>query len=100
MKALVVFLVILLIGGAVSSGLVPSAPVLVQSVDPNASVMQATPEQANQLVFWVIFVTINVLGAGLTIAGLVWLGSRAIENAKATPNAPAKKSEELSQKAS
>lgn len=90
MKALgtlAVLVVILLVGGAISSGLVPSLPLITQSVDPNASVAHATPEQANQLFFWIIFVVVNVLGAGITIAVLIWFGSRAVVNARAMPNA-------------
>jgi len=98
-KALAIFVIILLVGGAFSSGLIPSAPVLTQSIDPNASVMAVTSEQANQLVFWVIFVLVNVIGVGVTIAVLIWLGSRAVKNAKAMPKASATTSEQLPESA-
>lgn len=82
-----VVIVLLIAGGAVSSGLIDlSGLQIIQTTDPNASVFEATPEQANQFFFWVVFVLINLIGAGLTLALLFWLGSRAVERAKAMPN--------------
>ncbi|MCS6834553.1 MAG: hypothetical protein NZ750_00860 [Anaerolineae bacterium] len=82
-----VVVALLIAGGAVSSGLIDlSGLQIIQTNDPNASAFEATPEQANQFFFWIIFVIINVIGAGLTLALLFWLGNRAVERAKALPN--------------
>jgi len=82
-----VVVVILIAGGALSSGLIDlSGLQIIQTADPNASVFEATPEQANQFFFWVVFVIINLIGAGLTLALVFWLGSRAVAQAKALPN--------------
>lgn len=84
---LAVLVVVMLAGGALTARIFPEAPVIIQTTDPNGSVFSATPEQANQLFFWVIFVIVNVLGAGLTLAALIWLGSRSVENVRRQPNA-------------
>lgn len=85
---LAVIVVILLVFGAGSARLLPGLPVLVQTADPNASVMAATSEQANQLFFFVIFVLINLIGAGVTIALLMWFLGRATSYARTTENKP------------
>lgn len=79
---------VLLVFGAGSAGLLPGLPVITQTSDPNASVSAVTPEQANQFIFFVVFVLINVIGAGLTIAILFWFLGRATSNARRIPNAP------------
>lgn len=86
--AILAFLVVVMLaGGAFTARILPDAPTIIQTTDPNASVFAATPEQANQLFFWVIFVVVNVVGAGLTLAGLIWLGSRSVDAARRQPNA-------------
>lgn len=82
------FVLILTVFGAVSAGLVPGLPFLVQTDDPNASTMMATAEQANQLVFWVIFVLINLIGAGVTLTIVMWFLGRATNHARSLPNNP------------
>jgi hypothetical protein len=85
---LVGFVILLTVFGAGSAGLLPSLPFLVQTTDPNASPMMATPEQANQLVFWVVFVIINLIGAGVTLALVMWFLGRATNHARSLPNNP------------
>lgn len=80
--------IVLLIFGAGSAGLLPKAPVIVQTLDPNASITIATPEQANQLFFFIVFVIINLVGAGATIALLFWFLGRATNNARSLPKTP------------
>lgn len=80
------FLLIVMIAGAgLTSQIAPSVPTMIQTADPNGSVFEATPIQAGQFIFWVGFVLVNVVGAGLTIAGLLWLGNREVTKAKAMP---------------
>ncbi len=82
------FVILLTVFGAGSAGLLPSLPFLVQTADPNASPMMATPEQANQFVFWVIFVLINRIGAGVSLALVMWFLGRATNHARNLPNNP------------
>lgn len=82
------FVILLTVFGAGSAGLLPSVPFLVQTADPNASPMMATPEQANQLFFWIVFVLINLVGAGVTLAIVMWFLGRATNHARNLPNNP------------
>ena len=54
----------------------------------DASVFQATPEQANQFIIWVVFVLVNVIGAGLTLALLFWFGNREVKVVSQMPDRP------------
>lgn len=85
---LIVIVVILLAFGAGSAGLLPGLPIITQTADPNASMAQATPEQANQLFFWVVFVLVNLIGAGVTIALLMWFLGRSTSRVRSMPNKP------------
>lgn len=85
---LIGIVLLLVVFGAISARLAPSAPVLVQTADPNGSVLAATPEQANQLFFWIVFVLINLVGAGVTLALVMWFLGRSINHARALPNNP------------
>jgi hypothetical protein len=82
------FVILLTVFGAGSAGLLPSVPFLVQTADPNASPMMATPEQANQLLFWIVFVLINLIGAGVTLTIVMWFLGRATNHARNLPNNP------------
>jgi hypothetical protein len=85
---LVGVVILLTVFGAGSAGLLPSLPFLVQTTDPNASPMMATPEQANQFIFWVVFVIINLIGAGVTLTLVMWFLGRATNHARSLPNNP------------
>jgi uncharacterized SAM-binding protein YcdF (DUF218 family) len=85
---LVVLMAILLFFGAGSAGLLPPLPILTQTTDPNANPTMVTPEQANQFVFFVIFVLVNLIGAGGTIALLLWFLGRATSHARSQENQP------------
>jgi hypothetical protein len=78
---LVFLMVVVLAGGAISSGLLndPLNGLLIkQTSDPNASVFDATPQQALQLVLWIGFVLFNLIGAGVTLLFFFWLMNRAL----------------------
>jgi hypothetical protein len=85
---LIVIVVILLVFGAASANLIPKAPVLVQTTDPNGSVLQATPEQANQIGFWVVFVLVNLIGAGVTLGLVFWFLGRGTSSVRGVENQP------------
>lgn len=83
MAVMGVVFILLVAGGAISSGLIDlSGLAIIQTADPNASAFEATPEQANQFFFWIVFVLVNVVGAGLTLALVFWLGSRSVAQAR------------------
>jgi hypothetical protein len=84
---LIVLLALMLGGGALTANLLTDAPTIIQSTDPNASVFEATPEQAAQFIFWVFFVLFNLVGAGATIAFLMWRGNVEVRRANAMPKA-------------
>lgn len=84
---LVGFLVLLLAGGALTSQLGLSVPLKVQTLDPNGSVFDATPEKATVFILIVGFILFNVIGAGLTLMALFWVGNRAVARAKASDSA-------------
>lgn len=83
---LIFFLVIMLGGGVLTSGLFSGAPIVQQTSDPNGSVFVATPEQAGQFIFWVFFVLANVVGAGLTLAVVMWRGQVEVARVSGTSN--------------
>jgi hypothetical protein len=76
---------LLLAGGALSSQLFGDAPIIVQSETPDASVFEATPQQAAQFIFWVGFVIVNLIGAGLTLAFFMWRGHAEVRRAGEMP---------------
>lgn len=78
---------LIIIGGGLTSQLLTEVPIIVQSENPDASVFQATPEQANQFIIWIVFVLVNVVGAGLTLALIFWFGNKQVATARSMPNA-------------
>lgn len=83
---LIILLVLLIGGGGLTSQLLSEAPIIVQSSDPNASVFEATPEQANQFIFWAGFVLFNLLAAALTFMVIMWRGNVEVKKAQQMPN--------------
>lgn len=83
---LAVLVAVTIAGGVITSGLMFEIPTIRQASSPDASVFEATPEQANLLVIWIGFVIFNIIGAGSTLALLFWLGNRAVARANATPS--------------
>jgi len=81
-----VLVVLMIGGGGLTSQLLTDAPIILQSTDPNASVFEATPEQANQFIFWVGFVFFNLLAAGVTFMVVMWRGNVEVRKANEMPN--------------
>lgn len=83
----IAFLLVIMIGGGVlTAGVGFGVPIIIQSENPAASPFSATPGQATQLILLIGFILFNVVGAGVTLAVLLWFGSREVERAKRTPN--------------
>lgn len=82
---LAVLIIVVLAGGALSSGMFNLNSLLViQSSNPDASVFEATPVQAFQFFFWVFFVLGNVVVAGGLLALVFWLLNRMIISARSS----------------
>jgi hypothetical protein len=90
---LIGLMAVTVICGAISAGLLndPLSGLLIrQTNDPNASPFTATPVQSMQIVVWIGFVLINMIGAGLTLAAFFWLMNRGLASARrGAPAAPA-----------
>ena len=71
--------IVLLAGGAISSGLLSSDFTIHQTTNPSGSVFTATSDQAAAFFLIVGFIIFNVLGAGLTIAGSFWVLNRQVK---------------------
>lgn len=85
--AVLAFLLIITIaGGVLTANVGFEVPTMQQTNNPAASFFEATPNQAVYLILMVGFILFNVVGAGLTIALLFWLGNREIKRADAMPN--------------
>lgn len=95
---LIFLLVVVLAGGAISSGLLndPLRGLLIQQTgDPNASVFDAPPQQAFQLILWIGFVIMNLIGAGVTLLIFFWLMNRALAGVRRGQQPPAATSSEI-----
>lgn len=93
LAAVVVIALVLILGGGLTMQLANSNGseelipfFLVQSDQPEASTLQAAPWQAEQLVLFVGFVLINLIGIGATIALIMWFLHRNVKIAEASPN--------------
>lgn len=79
-------LVIVMIGGAgLTANLAGEAPTIIQTTDPNGSVFTATPEQAAQFIFWILFVVGNVVIVAGILAVVLWRSHNAVVKAKDLP---------------
>lgn len=97
----VVVMILLVLGGGLttqltahnnnSASIIPG--LLKQTNDPDASVFQATPQQAAQFFILVGFVLFNVVGMALTIAVVMWLLNRGVVKAKTAQGQAAKQSD-------
>ncbi len=93
LTAIVVIALVLILGGGLTMQLAnttDSAEIipffLVQSNQPEASTLQAAPWQAEQLVLFIGFILINLIGIGATITLVMWFLHRNVKIAEATPN--------------
>ncbi len=76
--AIIVILVVLLAGGAITSNLLSSDLAIQQTTDPSGDFLTATPDQAVAFILVTGFIIFNVLGAGLTLMIVFWLLNRQV----------------------
>ena len=76
--ALVLIMIVLLGGGAITSDLFSSDLAIRQTIDPSGDALTATPDQAVAFMLVVGFIITNVIGAGLTLALVFWLLNRQV----------------------
>ena len=86
---LIVILIILVAGGVLTAvdqagGFEKLIPYLQQTSNPDASPAYATQWQAEQLVFFIGFLLVNLIGIGGTIAFVMWALDRQVRVAKAS----------------
>lgn len=88
------FIVLLLIGGGLTAQLAATRSgesllpaLLIQSDNPEASTLQITPWQGEQLFLLVGFILFNLIGIGVTLAVVMWFLHRGVKIAEATENA-------------
>lgn len=85
LTVIIAVLVLLVIGGALTTILVGDGsllPTIQQSNDPEASTLAAEGWQAEQFVLLVLFLVVNLVGIGVTIAGIMWVLSRGVKSAE------------------
>ena len=87
--AIVVVLVVLLAGGAITSNLLSSDLAIQQTTDPSGDFLTATPDQAVAFILVTGFIIFNVLGAGMTLMILFWLLNRQVTAVRQAPSADA-----------
>lgn len=81
----VIIIFIILAGGGLLTAIAGDAgsitellPFLQQTGNPEASVMEAEPWQVEQLFLLIGFLLFNIIGIGLTIAGIMWFLNRQV----------------------
>ncbi len=87
-----VVIVLILIGsgfltiqlGANSGSALPG--MRVQTDNPDASVLVATPQKGTLFFLFAGFVIFNLVGIGVTLAAIFWFLNRSVNRAKARPN--------------
>jgi hypothetical protein len=84
----VALVLILIIGGGLTTQLIARrqaglVPVLRVTDNPEASVLDVVPWQAEQFFLVVGFILFNLVGMAVTIAAVVWLLDRAIRRGRA-----------------
>ena len=93
-------LAITIAGGVLTAGVGFGIPLIQQSTDPSASVFMATNDQALMFVGLVGFVLFNVVGAGLTLAFVLWLLNKQVKIANEMPTLEERNEQEALPKAS
>lgn len=83
---LIGLMIIVIAGGVLTANVGVELPTVIQSEEPAPSAFRATPEQANLMLFWSLFVLGNLVVIGGVTALLFWLFHRWVKNANATPN--------------
>ena len=95
---LIVILVILVAGGILTAveragGFEQMIPYLQQTSNPDASPAYASQWQAEQLVLFIGFILVNLIGIGATIAFVMWALDRQVKVARVTAGQQASASE-------
>lgn len=92
---LVILMIILIVGGALTANLGFSLPTLVQTTAPDASVFKASNTQATNFLLLIGFFLVNVIGAGLTLAAIFWFLSKQVKIAKEMPTLEERRQQDL-----
>lgn len=79
--------IVLLAGGGITANLLSSDFTITQTTNPSGSALTATPDQAAAFLLVTGFIIVNVLGAGLTLAGVFWLLNRQVKIVQQSPEA-------------
>ena len=87
-------LAITIAGGILTADVAFGIPLIRQSMDPSASVFMATNDQALLFVGLVGFVLFNVVGAGLTLALVLWLLNKQVKIANEMPTLEERREQE------
>jgi len=90
-------LAITIAGGVLTADVAFSVPTITQTTNPDASAFAASESQAIQFLALVGFILFNVVGAGLTIAGVFWLLNWQVTVAKEMPTLEERREEEAEQ---
>lgn len=99
LMGIVVVLVILLAGGGLTAQFIANngaapLPVLQQSNNPEGSVSEMVPWQAEQLFMLIGFILVNLIGIAITIALVMWLLDRGVKQSRAEQRAVSTRSAE------
>lgn len=83
-----VVVAILLVGGGLTAQLIASnnqtpLPALRQTDNPEGSVKDIVPWQAEQFFLAVGFILVNLIGIGVTIAAIMWFLDRGVRTSRA-----------------
>lgn len=87
-------LAITIAGSVLTAGLAFDVPTIMQSTDPSASVFMATNDQSIQFIALVGFVIFNIIGAGLTLAFVLWFLNKQVTIAKEMPTLEERREQE------
>lgn len=79
---LAVLVIVVIVAGGLTAGLANLDFAIIQSTSPDASVFEATPGQSAAFFLMAGFIVFNVLGVGLTLAGIFWFLNRQITRAQ------------------
>lgn len=80
---LAAIVIVVLAAGGLTAHLANFDVAIIQTSSPDASVFEATPVQSAAFFAMVLFILVNVLGAGLTIMAIFWLLNRQLLRAQA-----------------
>lgn len=91
---LVFLLAITIAGGMLTADVAFGVPLIRQTTNPDASVFMASESQAIQFLAIVGFIIFNVIGAGLTLALVIWFLNWQVKVANETPTLEERRQQE------